>query len=180
MDNLNTKRSRVIMKKSLIILILSFGILFAQTNSEIEDIVYDAETDNVSSALDKINNLIERYKMGKDDKTREELLKILETELKKGQLGKAEQTLYQLQRGTAATGDTIEVANRAAAELCACLASFDPDSEDLDELSKGMDCLMQMLEAEAYQDLSETLVMNAMEAQCPAEKIKFEKLIAEE
>ena len=168
------------MKKLLIVLILFVSCLFAQTNSEIEEMVYDAETGNVSTALKKVNNLIERYEMSKEDKTRDELLKILETELKKGQLGKAEQTLYQLQRGTAATGDTIEVANRAAAELCSCLASFDPDSEDLDELSKGMDCLMQMLEAEAYQDLSETLVMNAMEAQCPAEKIKFEKLIAEE
>ena len=168
------------MKKLLILLIVFVSCLFAQTNSEIEEIVYDAETDNISSALKKVNDLIERYEMSKDDKTREELLKILETELKKGQLGKAEQTLYQLQRGTAATGDNIEVANRAAAELCACLASFDPDSEDLDELSRGMNCLMKMLEAEAYQDLSEALVMNAMEAQCPAEKIKFEKLIAEE
>ena len=84
------------MKKLLILLIVFVSCLFAQTNSEIEEIVYDAETDNVSSALKKVNDLIERYEMSKDDKTREELLKILETELKKGQLGKAEQTLYQL------------------------------------------------------------------------------------
>lgn len=168
------------MKKLLILLILFVSCLFAQTNSEIEDIVYDAETDNVSTALKKVNNLIERYEMSKEDKTRDELLKILETELKKGQLGKAEQTLYQLQRGTAATGDTIEVANRAAAELCACLASFDPDSDDLEELSKGMDCLMQLASKEEYADLSEAHLMNAMEAQCPAEKIKFEKLTSDE
>ena len=167
------------MKKSLIMLILSFGILFAQTNSEIEEIVYDAETDNVSSALKKVNVLIERNEMSKVDKTKEELLKVLESELNKGQLGKAQQTLYQLQQGLAATGDAIEVANRAAAELCACLASFDPDSEDIEELSKGLTCLTQLMEVEAYEDLSETLVMNAMEAQCPAEKIKFEKLTAE-
>jgi hypothetical protein len=73
-----------------------------------------------------------------------------------------------------------ELGKKAAGELCTCLSGFNPDSEDIDELSKGMECLTSLMGNEAYENLSEGDVLGAMGEQCPAEKAKFEKLTAEE
>ena len=73
-----------------------------------------------------------------------------------------------------------ELGKKAAGELCTCLSGFNPDSEDIDELSKGMECLTTMMGNEAYANLSESDVTGAMAEQCPAEKAKFDKMTAEE
>jgi hypothetical protein len=73
-----------------------------------------------------------------------------------------------------------ELGKKAAGELCTCLSGFNPDSEEIEELSKGMDCLTNMMGNEAYANLGESDVMGAMGEQCPAEKAKFEKLTSEE
>ena len=73
-----------------------------------------------------------------------------------------------------------ELGKKAAGELCTCLSGFNPDSQDIDELGKGMDCITSLMENEAYASLSTGDVKDAMAEQCPAEKAKFEKMTAEE
>lgn len=73
-----------------------------------------------------------------------------------------------------------ELGKKAAGELCTCLGSFNPDSEDLDELRKGQACLLSFSENKAYASLSAGDVKGAMAEQCPAEKAKFDQLTAKE
>lgn len=73
-----------------------------------------------------------------------------------------------------------ELGKKAAGELCTCLGSFNPDSEDLDELRKGQACLLSFSENKAYNKLRLSDVKGSMAEQCPAEKAKLEKLTAEQ
>jgi hypothetical protein len=67
---------------------------------------------------------------------------------------------------------------KAGKQLCQCLADFDANSTDADQLEKGSNCLMLFVNDERFQYIEQQAVKNAMVSLCPAEKLKFDCITA--
>lgn len=158
---------------AMVLMLASFGLLYGASKQEVAEVLRLVENENFQAAKEKVEALQLRDKEKNKKIQLKSLHEKLGNVLEKGNYEEAKAIIEKINRLKPS-----ELGKQVASELCSCFSRFNPDSEDIEELTKAMECLTPMIGNEAYVDLSQGDVMGAMAEQCPAEKAKYEKLMS--